>query len=471
MSRFARVDLREERGVTLVIVAILIVAIFGMLTLVIDVGGLLVKKRSLVAAADSAALAAAESCAVGRSNPLHPGGPAAGDPEAVADQFAAKNATGLNSGSTNILPAPLTVGCETQPTGRVTVTYTAPQEIFFGPVIGTGNSTNITANATAEWVPGGATNPMPFVISEGAFSSTNCTLPNVPVGTRCYIWEDNGGGGASNFGGSVFGALDLRSWDVGPTGNCNGANRNKGDNAGYAGAGGYDGSTPLTPLNYPAPTYVCLLNGLAEGPFFGPGGLGNPLNFTRLLTFPVISEIEPYNDRFNVIGFVKMKLIDILRPKDGGAGAGSGDCTYSIPPAVTSVDLDSALAAGGGVGQSGTCPNSAANSDVLSITSITGCGNVANSPCSTPGDYTMDSNHVVTFSAAPRTGNVTLTFHWETFGVCGVPPGGNLNNSGHCLVLEWEGFQLGDAPGGKNFGLDMTRLCDATITTSCKSTS
>ncbi|MEA2521200.1 MAG: hypothetical protein QOI81_846, partial [Actinomycetota bacterium] len=267
MSRLARIDPHEESGVTLVIVAILIVALFGMLTLVIDVGGLLVKRRSMVTAADAAALAAAESCAVGSSTPLHPGGPAAGAPESAADQYAGKNATGLNSGATNIVAAQ-TVGCETGDSGHVTVSYTAPQTIFFGPVVGTGSSTNVTANATAEWVAGGSANPVPFVIEAGSFQSGNCDIPNVPVGTTCHFWEDNGGGGAGGFGGSAFGYIDTnpQAWNVSPS-VCP-IDSDKGSLQDYAGLGGYDGRNgQLAPLNYPDPTWACGVNGLTTPTF------------------------------------------------------------------------------------------------------------------------------------------------------------------------------------------------------------
>lgn len=469
MSRLTRIDLREDKGATLVIMAIIMVALFAMLTLVVDVGGMLAKRRAMVAAADAGALAAAESCAVGGANALYPGGPPAGDPEKAADTYAAQNASGLNSTATNITAK---VGCETGSSGHVTVSYTAAQQIFFGPVLGTSSSKDIVGAATAEWIAGGATNPMPFAISEGAFSSTDCQLPGVQPGTDCYIWEDNGGGAASNYGGSTFGVLDLDRWNIGTEPSvCNSAANDKGTNAGYAYDGGYTGGTPLKPLNYPDATYVCIMPGLATGPFYSDKGLTNPENFNRLLTFPVIAAVEPYTDRFNVIGYVKMKLIDVLSPKDGGGGAGSGDCTYTVAPDVTSVDLDTGQATGGLVTKAGTCPPTSANSDLLTITSMKGCGPSAGSPCSTPGDYSMDTNgdHLVTFANTPRTGDVTVDVHWETFGVCGNPPGGNLNNSGHCLVLRWEGVQLGNASGGANFGLVYTRLCEATISKSCKS--
>ena len=52
---------RDESGVTLVIVALCLIALFGMLVLVVDVGGLLLNRREMVNASDAAALAAAKS--------------------------------------------------------------------------------------------------------------------------------------------------------------------------------------------------------------------------------------------------------------------------------------------------------------------------------------------------------------------------------------------------------------------------
>jgi len=472
MSRFSRINPDDESGVTLVIVAILIVALFGMLTLVVDVGGLLVKKRSMVAAADAASLAAAESCAVGHLSPLHPGGPNAGLPEDVADQYALKNATGLNSSIANIVPGE-TVGCETATAGRVTVSYTAPQTIYFGQVVGTGSSTNVTAKATAEWVPGGASNPVPFVIQAGSFQSGNCDIPNVPIGTTCHFWEDNGGGGAGGFGGSTFGYVDTNpnAWNVDPNG-CP-INPDKGSLQDYAGLGGYDGRNgPLSSLNYPDPTWVCGMDGLTTPTF-------DELwkNRDKILAFPVVD--GPPNmvtqgsfvSAWDVIGFVKMKLVDICPAKKpcfsgDSSGGSSGSCQYSVAPSFSGpLDLDS----GGGVGQTGTCPNTTANVDSLTPNppTMVGCGATVKSPCVLGTNYTYDStNHIVQFIGAARTVNVTISFDWEIYGKCGQPAS---NASGYCFVLEWEGIQLGNAPGGANFGVVNTRLCDATISKSCKS--
>ena len=66
----------EERGATVVIVILSLFALFGMIVLVVDVGGLLYARRGMVNASDAAALAAAQSC-IGVVE----------DAEAFADQY------------------------------------------------------------------------------------------------------------------------------------------------------------------------------------------------------------------------------------------------------------------------------------------------------------------------------------------------------------------------------------------------
>lgn len=463
MGRSARIDRSDDRGATLVIVAILMVAIFAMLTLVIDVGGLLAKRRSMVQAADAAALAAAESCAVGSGTPLYPGGPAAGTPESAADTFAAQNAGGTNSASTNIIPGE-TVGCESGSSGHVTVQYTAAQQIFFGPVIGTSSSQNVVGKATAEWVAGGSTNPMPFVISASAFQSGGqCEVPNIPIDTTCHFWEDN-----DKFTGSTFGTLDLNKWDVKAASECSGANNDKGTNQTYAGAGGYNGSFSTFPLNYPNPTWVCSFDGRGEGPWYGSGGIGNPALIGQLLTFPIVSDTQYLLQTnsiagFDVLGFATMKLVQVLPANQSGTGGtGPQPCQYTVAPSFTGLlDLDSEI----GVGQAGTCPNTSSNVDFMSVPTLAGCQ--SNGNCIEGTDYTYDPvNHVIAFLGGSRAGNVTIDFTWQNYGICGAPP---TNSSGDCLILQWEGVQLGNAPGGQNFGLVDTRLCDTTISKSCKS--
>src|SRR5207247_10687934 len=82
-------DLRQERGATVVIVALVLIAMFGMMVLVVDVGGLLWKRRELVNGSDAAALSAASTCSL----------PSSVDPrtaEVAADELARENGTGLD---------------------------------------------------------------------------------------------------------------------------------------------------------------------------------------------------------------------------------------------------------------------------------------------------------------------------------------------------------------------------------------
>ncbi len=58
--RRALVTAADERGATLVLVALLLTAMLGLTALVVDVGGMRVARRALVPAADAAALAAAQ---------------------------------------------------------------------------------------------------------------------------------------------------------------------------------------------------------------------------------------------------------------------------------------------------------------------------------------------------------------------------------------------------------------------------
>ena len=79
--------LRDESGATLLVVVLAMVAIFGMVVLSVDLGGLVVKHRYLVSANDAAALAAAETFARGLAHVGTDEGPA----QQQADSFAAQN--------------------------------------------------------------------------------------------------------------------------------------------------------------------------------------------------------------------------------------------------------------------------------------------------------------------------------------------------------------------------------------------
>ena len=190
----------EERGVTLVIVALSLIAIFAMVILTVDVGGLLYKRRAMVNGSDAAALAAAFSCARTTDSDI---------PENIADGYAADNVSGLLPSNGGIV-APQTSNCDTGQSGYVTVQYSVPQQLWFAGVLGFGNSANVTTAATAAWGPTGGGNPLPIVLNLATFQG-NCDIPNVTKGTKCYLWYDN-----DRFNGSAFGFMDLKHWGLTP---------------------------------------------------------------------------------------------------------------------------------------------------------------------------------------------------------------------------------------------------------------
>src|SRR6478735_3376716 len=119
----------DQSGVTMVIVALCLVALIGMIVLVVDVGGLLWNRRAMVNASDAAALSAAKSC---------------------------------------ILPATMDPQTAEQAADALTGQYSANQQLFFAGIFGA-NSRAVTTQATAIWGPAGAGNPMPVVIYQDSF--------------------------------------------------------------------------------------------------------------------------------------------------------------------------------------------------------------------------------------------------------------------------------------------------------------
>ena len=82
----------NQEGATAVIVVLILFALFGMIVLVVDVGGLLYARRGMVNASDAAALAAAQSCiGVGENE------------EAIADQCIDEARASVERGATGEL--------------------------------------------------------------------------------------------------------------------------------------------------------------------------------------------------------------------------------------------------------------------------------------------------------------------------------------------------------------------------------
>src|SRR3954452_12806335 len=166
----------DQSGVTMIIVALCLIALFGMIVLVVDVGGLLWNRREMVNASDAAALSAAQTCVLASSDDFY-----RGNEELAADSLATQNSSRANTVPPNILAKP---GCHTAKQGYVTVQYSANQQLFFAGVLGAGGSNPVTTQATAMWGPAGSATPVPLAIYTNSFGS-NCDIQSIPAGTEC----------------------------------------------------------------------------------------------------------------------------------------------------------------------------------------------------------------------------------------------------------------------------------------------
>ena len=262
-----RVRLRDDSGATAVIVAILILALVGMLALAVDGGILWVKYRGVRTANDAAALAAAYSCATGEG---------LAGAETAADTIAATNVADASSTQPGTYPQ----GCVVEG-GQVTVYFGGEQTLMFGPAIGVSSPRPVAAQATALWGgAGGASNVAPLMLSLDRLS--DCDIPDGPdlvVGvSRCFFWWDNGTrNDTAALTNAEWGLVDLTTWGVEPWGGC-GGNVSQSDVGNWI-TNGYPGSLLIDP----SPEYVCR----------GSGFQGNALNndietqVGEILFFPV----------------------------------------------------------------------------------------------------------------------------------------------------------------------------------------
>jgi hypothetical protein len=262
-----RVRLRDDSGATAVIIAILILALVGMLALAVDGGILWVKYRGVRTANDAAALAAAYSCATGEG---------LAGAETAADTIAATNVADASSTQPGTYPQ----GCVVEG-GQVTVYFGGEQTLMFGPAIGVSSPRPVAAQATALWGgAGGASNVAPLMLSLDRLS--DCDIPDGPdlvVGvSRCFFWWDNGTpNDTTALTNAEWGLVDLTTWGVEPWGGC-GGNVSQSDVGTWI-TNGYPGSLLIDP----SPEYVCR----------GSGFQGNALNndietqVGEILFFPV----------------------------------------------------------------------------------------------------------------------------------------------------------------------------------------
>ena len=435
----------DEQGATAVIVTLSLIALLGMIVLTVDVGQLLFKRRAMVNASDAAALAAAQSCA---------GLDDADSPEAMADTFAVENATGVVTALPNIVDE---VGCDGPAFGHVTVEYGTNQNLFFAGVLGFDGPATVRTRATAGWGPTGGGNPIPIVVYEG-LSQGGCNIvEGLPPDESCYLWYDNG-----LFGDSAFGFLNLctendpcrHGWDVAGDASCS---ADRSDVEQWV-AGTWQGGP--NEVNYPAPTYVCRVSGLAED--IWQNDLSERLG--EELMFPVNDCTTQVDDRgqvvgcdemphkYNIVGFVVLRLDEVLSDQQDWGGS-SSTCTtnpVSMTSASPDVDLDVAATS------LGCTPY-----DFISDVEVNASGP---GPCCTEGThYNYDpDNHVVDWIDGDKN-NVRISWDYGQDGPCGQPPG---NSSAVCLrVTTVEARFRGSVicESCKDFGVRAVRLCDLDV--------
>jgi Flp pilus assembly protein TadG len=472
MSVRSRITSDGERGAVIVIVALVLIAMFGMVVLVIDVGGLLWKRRELVNASDAAALSGAQTCALTFA--------VGGDSKTAADSSALQNVTGTGLSGTYSDSG----NCHTSGSGWVKVQYSQNQHLYFAPVLGFSNSNGVTTRATAIWGPVGADNPVPVVVYANSFHT--CKLDQDPTpGPDCYIWEDNNNTNGSQSG---FGFLDLRTsdptkygWDSVPGAGCSDAGSDiKNWISTYP-----NPSVGDLPVHWPNPTYVCRIDGEKQKPWTELAKLvGNTLDFpiNRCYANPVgqpFGQIDGVDNsgkpiqvpcantpaQYDIIGFVALNLTGVYDANDPKVQGTTGACPGQVqmvgsPP--TSVNLDQ-------FGALNACFTSAP--DVI-YTPITVQKAGGGGPQPVEGvDWSYDSGtRTVTWipgGPANEGQNYTIKFDWAKGGLCGVPPAGN--SSGHCITVQVVEVKIGGTPGNgsPDSNIRAVKLCDQKIPGSC----
>ncbi len=296
---------RDESGAVLVFVAVSLLVLLGMLALTVDLGRAIAIKRDMVNAADAAALAGAQVCAVERD---------AGLARTSAFESASINVVDSTDSPTTQLEfsAP---GCVTGGPGgtqTVTVAYRTFVDYFVAPVLGF-DGTDVVADATAIWAPTGSTSPVPFVAAEGTFQSDCPIGPDLPHGTPCYLWFDN-----DDFEGSTFGTLNLNAWDVSPGEDC--ANKEMGANEHYAAVGGYDGPE-LPPIDEDG-VWVCSATGNAQPMYFALEEAVGTIIALPVTELPCIRQ-GSHCEVFRVVDFARMLLTGVYKQNEAPAECGT----------------------------------------------------------------------------------------------------------------------------------------------------
>jgi Flp pilus assembly protein TadG len=438
-------QLHREEGATAVIVVLSLVALLGLIVLTVDVGQLLFRRRGMVNASDSAALAAAQSCAGVDDTDV---------PEIMADTFAGENVNGLrpfNGGITDL------VGCDGPAFGHVSVEYQTQQDLFFAGVLGFTGPAQVKTAATAGWGPARRANPLPIVVYTGQ-DQGNCDIDEgMTPGTPCYLWYDN-----DLFANSAFGFLNLctaddrcqQGWDVDPGAQCPNVGASLRDD--WI-SGNWDGAENR--INFPGDTYVCRVSGLASSDWSGlEDRVGDDLLFpVNDCTKQVDKNGSPTGcfgaeapDKYDIIGFMILNLEAVLDSAAEWGGTPYSSCSINNMNVTRNQVIALSSLPGGG------CPNGRTPSGVENL--LVG----GQAPGAPGAQYIYNSTTQMIQWTGPN-GRTNISFNWWQDGECGAPPG---NSSAGCLKVrtvqeKFAGREpCSQGQGCPDFGVRAVRLCD-----------
>ena len=470
----------DERGAVAVIVCICMIAIFAMVVLTVDVGGLLLERRSMVNAADAAALAAAQSCANQADTSL---------PEDKADEFAKQNVTDLPAdGIDNITDI---VGCKTT-SGHVTVHYEEQHDLFFAAVLpGNGTTGTVASTATASWGPLAGGFAIPIVLQAGYLQGT-CKVPDgIEIGDTCAFWYDN----KDTMGSANWGFMNLDQWNVSPGENCSNAGSSSRSDwiaNGYPDLRSLNGAPPGS-----APTYVCNDTGHSSRDW---SDLKDQEGQIKM--FPVndcdgqldktgaIAACPETPDKYDIIGFTSLLVQHVYQGDDAlaiGTVGASGGCSKDIQSGTPPFDADGdvtrlqtiSLTAFGTYNPACGAFNSTSVISSLKVSPLKGADYVQCPTGVTTGcHYTYDAaaNTIQWVATGTRrTGSkesdddLHISFNWQNAGTSGACGAHVSDPNAICLVTEWRGFTTGPGPvgSGSAWGPSGIVLCDLDYSVGC----
>jgi hypothetical protein len=311
-------DLRDEEGVTVLIVALSMAVLFGMVVLAVDLGALIVKHRGLVNANDSAALAAADSFARNE-----------GEAAATqADRFALENLPDAEHDTDwwTVVQGLQTSGCDPSTCGSVRVKYQAGQALFFAPALGLSDNVTAHGSATAIWGPAGGAQPIPIAIHLDWLEA--CGIPNDGQGSECAFWLDGVGDGDDDDegGDGEWAWISLKQcpgsgcgWDTGSAGyNCPSIRS-------YEIEAWIEGDSPDVTVNQaPTPTYVCT-GGPEPAQFLGElDALADQGAHRQFPVNDAAGQFAPpgqVDDKYDIVGFTVLRIDEAIRGDlDGDSG-------------------------------------------------------------------------------------------------------------------------------------------------------